>query len=322
MELEAVERLVPYELVDIGANLGHPCFKDDLEDVLKRAKQAGISKLMITGTSEKVSKECMALAETMPGFLYFTAGAHPHDAKDFDDNSMDTLRSLQEHSQCVAVGECGLDFNRNFSPQDGCSATHSLSVYGQLRSRVQSSPNPPFFWGFGARPVWEVELACELKKPLFIHEREAHNDMVQILSQAGNRLPPAVVHCFTGTEDEAKKYVEMGMYIGLTGFLWKDRLQDGVQAALRNGSIPLDRLLIETDAPFMYPKISDKKLPMAVRESFSFSAKELHKFASFNRNEPCTLAAICEMIAAFMGIDPREVAEATTSNAKRVYGLN
>lgn len=294
MTLRKIERLVPYELVDIGANLGHPSYKQDLENVLKRARQAGISKLMITGTSEKISRESMALAETMPGFLYFTAGLHPHDAKDCDDNSIVTLRSLQQHRQCVAVGECGLDFNRNFSPQEV-----QICVFKK-----------------------QVELACELKKPLFIHEREAHKDMVHILSEAGDRLPPAVMHCFTGTENEAKKYIEMGLYIGLTGFLWKDRQQNGVQAALRNGSIPLGRILIETDAPFMYPKINDKKLPMSVKEAFTEPTKQLHKFASFNRNEPCTLAAVCEMVAAFMGINPGEVAKATTSNAKRVYGLD
>ncbi|EPB79944.1 hydrolase, TatD family [Ancylostoma ceylanicum] len=294
MSNEIVEPLVPYELVDIGANLGHPSYKEDLNDVLKRAKQAGLSKVMITGTCEKVSVECKKLAETMPGFLYFTAGVHPHDAKDFNENSLNTLRELQSHEQCVAVGECGLDFNRNFSPQD-------------VQKEVFRK---------------QVELACELNKPLFIHEREAHEDMVRILGDAGERLPPAVIHCFTGTEDEAKKYVDLGYYIGLTGFLWKDRLPNGVQVALRNGSIPLDRLLIETDAPFMYPKINDKKLPADVKDAISDSAKQLHKFASFNRNEPCALAAICEMIAAFMGKDPREVAEATTKNAKRVYGLN
>ncbi|KAK6758328.1 hypothetical protein RB195_015879 [Necator americanus] len=274
-----IERLVPYELVDIGANLGHPSYKDDLDSVLKRAKQAGLSKVMLTGTCEKISAECKKLAETMPGFLYFTAGVHPHDAKDFNGNTLNTLRVLQSHKQCVAVGECGLDFNRNFSPQD-----------------VQ-------------RDVFEkqVELACELNKPLFIHEREAHEDMVRILSNSGESLPPTVIHCFTGTEEEAKKYVEMGLHIGLTGFLWKDRQPNGVQAALRNGVIPLDRLLIETDAPFMYPKINDKKLPVDVKEAISDSAKELHKFASFNRNEPCALPAICEMIAAFMGKDPKEL---------------
>ncbi|PIO74577.1 hydrolase, TatD family [Teladorsagia circumcincta] len=247
--MEAVGKLVPYELVDIGANLGHPLFKSDLDDVLMRAKQSGISKLMITGTCEKISKESMKLAETMPGFLYFTAGVHPHDAKDFDNNTLDNLRALQAHAQCVAVGECGLDFNRNFSPQD-------------------------------------------VQKDVFAKQ---------------------------------------------------DRLTNGVQTALRNGAIPLDRLLIETDAPFMYPKINDKKLPADVKEAFSEPTKQLHKFTSFNRNEPCALAAVCEMIAAFMGRDPQEasfcqaslilcpftvlnahvaVAEVTTANAKKVYGLH
>ncbi|WKY12246.1 hypothetical protein Q1695_003656 [Nippostrongylus brasiliensis] len=294
MSMEATERLFPYDLVDIGANLGHPHFKDDLNDVLDRAKRAGVSKLMITGTCEKISKEAMELAETMPGFLYFTAGVHPHDAKGFDENSLNTLKSLQAHDQCVAVGECGLDFNRNFSPQDVQKVVFAK----------------------------QVELACELQKPLFIHEREAHKDMVEILAEAGERLPPAVIHCFTGTEDEAKKYVEMGLYIGLTGFLWKDRLPNGVQVALRNGSIPLERLVIETDAPFMYPKINDKKLPADVRAAISEPSKQLHKFASFNRNEPCSLAATCEMIAAFMGRNVKEVAEVTTANAKKIYGLN
>ncbi|VDK45420.1 unnamed protein product [Cylicostephanus goldi] len=300
MSNDVVERLVPYELVDIGANLGHPSYKDDLNDVLKRAKQAGLCKLMITGTSEKISAESMKLAETMPGFLYFTAGVHPHDAKDFGEDSLDTLRTLQAHQQCVAVGECGLDFNRNFSPPDVQKEVFRKQVLAAFLFLILS-----FSTDFTSYP--KVELACELNKPLFIHEREAHEEMIRILGDAGERLPPAVMHCFTGTEDEAKKYVEMGLYIGLTGFLWKDRLPNGVQAALRNGSIPLDRLLIETDAPFMYPKINDKKLPKDVKEAISDSAKQLHKFASFDRNEPCALAAICEMIAAFMGKDPKEV---------------
>uniref|UniRef100_A0A0N4WH10 Deoxyribonuclease TATDN1 n=1 Tax=Haemonchus placei TaxID=6290 RepID=A0A0N4WH10_HAEPC len=286
-------RVVPYELVDIGANLGHPLFKNDLNDVLIRARQSGISKLMITGTCEKISKEAMELAETMPGFLYFTAGVHPHDAKDFDTKTLDTLRSLQAHAQCVAVGECGLDFNRNFSPPDTQKEVFAKQV------RITS---------INTFPVTALKIS--------------HEDMIRILMTFSPMLPPAVIHCFTGTEDEAKKYIEMGFYIGLTGFLWKDRLTNGVQVALRNGSIPLDRLLIETDAPFMYPKISDKKLPADVKEAFTEPTKLLHKFTSFNRNEPCALAAVCEMIAAFMGRDPKEVAEVTTANAKRVYGLH
>ncbi|VDO89075.1 unnamed protein product [Heligmosomoides polygyrus] len=302
MASEVVEKLVPYELVDIGANLGHPSFKKDLDDVLKRARQAGIAKLMITGTCEKISKEAMKLAETMPGFLYFTAGVHPHDAKDFNDDTMDTLRELQSVLVARTVCSCGRVWS-GFQQKFLASRHPERSVYeagieGDVYSRqCLDGQCCSIFW---------VELACELQKPLFIHEREAHEDMVRILSSAGERLPPAVLHCFTGTEDEAKKYVDMGFYIGLTGFMWKDRLPNGVQAALRNGSIPLNRLLIETDAPFMYPKINDKKLPADIREAITDSTKELHKFASFNRNEPCALAAVCEMIAAFMGKDPKE----------------
>ncbi|VDK69937.1 unnamed protein product [Anisakis simplex] len=110
--------LVPYELVDIGANLTHPSFQDDLPDVLLRAKQAGLSKIMITGTSVKHSEEARDLAALHKGFLYFTAGVHPHDAKEFDADTLTALRQLQADPNCVAVGECGLDFNRNFSPQD------------------------------------------------------------------------------------------------------------------------------------------------------------------------------------------------------------
>ncbi|CAD6191649.1 unnamed protein product [Caenorhabditis auriculariae] len=180
--------LTGYDLVDIGANLGHPSYKNDIEQVIERAQKAGVNKIMITGTSEKLSKEAAKLAETHPGFFYFTAGVHPHDAKDFNESTTATLRELLKHDQCVAVGECGLDYNRNFSPQ------------GVQRDVFRK----------------QVELAVELQRPLFIHEREAHEDMVKILGEAGEKIPPTVIHCFTGTVDEAKKYIEMGFYIGLT----------------------------------------------------------------------------------------------------------
>uniref|UniRef100_A0A914Z688 Deoxyribonuclease TATDN1 n=1 Tax=Panagrolaimus superbus TaxID=310955 RepID=A0A914Z688_9BILA len=285
--------VVPYELIDIGANLGHPSYKNDLNDVLERAKKAGLSKIMITGTSEELSKEAEKLVSKYPGFLYFTAGVHPHDAKDFKSSTLETLRSLSSNPQCVAIGECGLDFNRNFSPQD-----------------VQ-------------KEVFEkqVALAVELQKPLFIHEREAFDDMYAILGKHEN-LPKAVIHCFTGSAEEARKYIEKGYYIGLTGFLWKDKSEDGVKYALKNNIIPLEKLLLETDAPYMYPKVNDKKIPAEIRNSLTPEALELHKHSSFNRNEPCSLAAICELIAGYMNVDPKLVAEKTTANAKLIYGLN
>ncbi|CAI2355469.1 unnamed protein product [Caenorhabditis sp. 36 PRJEB53466] len=282
-----------YELVDIGANLCHPSYENDLDEVLQRAKQAGVQKIMVTGTSEKNSEDCGKLVQQYPGFLYFTAGVHPHNAKDWNAGTLKTLKTLHDNPNCVAVGECGLDFNRNFSPQEV-----QIDVFAK-----------------------QIDLAINLQKPLFIHERDAHEEMVKALDRAGSSLPPAVIHCFTGTIDEAKKYIEMGLYIGLTGYLWKDRTTNGVQAGLRSGEIPVENLLLETDAPYMYPKINDKKLSKNIKIEFSPVTEALHKFSSFNRNEPSSLAAVCELVAAFSGRDAKDIARITTNNAKKVYKL-
>jgi TatD DNase family protein len=136
-----------------------------------------------------------------------------------------------------------------------------------------------------------VQLACEVRKPLFLHERDAHEDMVRILEKYKDKLPPAVLHCFTGTSAQALKYIEMGLYIGLTGvtvdfsgsilrpitrpcpcrtgFLWKDKSDDGVRSILEKGLIPLDRLLVETDAPFMYPNVRGSKIPPQIKQCLS-----------------------------------------------------
>ncbi|TKR68599.1 hypothetical protein L596_024562 [Steinernema carpocapsae] len=206
-----------------------------LSQTRSRSLQAGLKNDL------KSSKEAEKLSSEHSGFLYFTAGVHPHEAKHFTDETSAVLRTLLENPQCVAVGECGLDFNRNFSSRED-----QLSAFEK-----------------------QVALACELQKPLFIHEREASVEMVEILEKYADQLPRAVIHCFTGTADEAKKDIDMGLYIGLTGFLWKDRSDKGVRYALENGIIPLERLLLETDAPYMYPKINDKKVPATVRETFT-----------------------------------------------------
>uniref|UniRef100_A0A914I7B3 Deoxyribonuclease TATDN1 n=1 Tax=Globodera rostochiensis TaxID=31243 RepID=A0A914I7B3_GLORO len=274
-----------YKLVDIGANLSHPSFQNDYADVLNRAKKAGIIKLMITGASESITEDASRLASQEPGFLYYTAGVHPHDAKDFvEGRTLDVLRShLAENRQCVAVGECGLDFNRNFSTRDQQIRAFEAQVIFQ-------------------RSNWPVSLANRCRYSA--------------------SLPPTVIHCFTGTVAEARHYMEMGLYIGLTGFLWKDRAEDGVKRALRERTIRIDRLLLETDAPFMYPKLDDKKLDKDIRKRITAKALELHQHSNFKRNEPSSLAAICELIAAYMDYAPAELANATTENARRVFGLD
>lgn len=287
---------VPYKLVDIGANLQHKSFNNkELENVIERAKAAGVFKIMVTGTSVQGSQESLRLSRLYPGFLYSTAGVHPHDAKHFDAETLGKLESLASEPECVAIGECGLDFNRNFSPQED-----QLSAFES-----------------------QVQLACKLKKPLFIHEREASADMVRILTKYKETLPPAVIHCFTGTIEEAKTYFNMGLYVGLTGFLWKDKAENGVQADLKAKDFPLERLMVETDSPFMFPKVDNKKLPLEIREKISEHAKNfLFKYCSFHRNEPCSLAATTELIAAFMSVPASEVAFNTTVNAVKVFGLD
>ncbi|KAL1282998.1 3'-5' ssDNA/RNA exonuclease TatD [Trichinella pseudospiralis] len=267
--------VAPYKLIDIGANLTNPCLNDrNLCDVVDRAKAAGVCKIIVTGTSIETAKEAMRLSRLYPNYLFFTAGIHPHDAKHFNDESIAELEKLALEPECVAIGECGLDFNRNFSPQES-----------QLTA-------------FEA----QVQLACKLKKTMFIHERDAHSALVEILKKYSLLITYAVVHCFTGTAEEAKTYLDMGLYIGLTGSLWKDKLEFGVQYALRQGIIPLNRLLVETDSPYMYPNIKAKKLP-----------KE--------RNEPCALPTVVELIAAFSGVSVDDVAINTTLNAVRLFGL-
>ncbi|KRX66372.1 Tat-linked quality control protein TatD [Trichinella sp. T9] len=226
-------------------------------------------------------------------FKNYQFSIHPHDAKYFNDESIAELEKLALEPECVAIGECGLDFNRNFSPQE-----NQLTAFEA-----------------------QVQLACKLKKTIFIHERDAHSALVEILKKYSLILPYAVVHCFTGTAEQAKTYLDMGLYIGLTGSLWKDKLEFGVQYALRQGIIPLNRLLVETDSPYMYPNIKAKKLQTEVKEKVSPHALQFLHHCSFQRNEPCALPTVVELIAAFSGASVDDVAINTTLNAVRLFGL-
>ncbi|XP_035663790.1 3'-5' ssDNA/RNA exonuclease TatD-like [Branchiostoma floridae] len=281
-------------LVDIGANLTNRCFQRDLPAVLQRARDVSVQKIMVTGTSLRASRDALKLARAHPGALYSTAGIHPHDAKMWTDDSLQELEKLAASPECVAVGECGLDFNRNFSPQE------------QQKLVLER----------------QVELACRLQKPLFLHEREAHQALVEILrSPVGAKLVTVVIHCFTGTAEEARVYLDMGFYIGLTGFLCKDKRPNGVQWMLEQRLIPLDRLMVESDAPYMYPNI--KKLPKETQEAVANFSLNMENFqhCGYKRNEPCSVAVTAAVIAACMGVGPDVVAQATTENATKVFKL-
>ncbi|CAG2063507.1 unnamed protein product, partial [Timema podura] len=161
-----------------------------------------------------------------------------------------------------------------------------------------------------------IQLACELHKPLLVHERDSHEDLLEILDKYKDQLPLVVIHCFTGTAEEAQRYLDKGMYIGLTGYLCKDKSDTGVRKLLEDGVIPLERLLVETDSPFMYPNTKASKLPQHVKDGLTKrSLMFLTRYCSFQRNEPCSLPTIVEMIAAFMKKPPEEVALSTAFNA-------
>lgn len=284
-----------YIIVDIGANLTNKKYGRDLDSVIQRAKDAGVQKIMVTGASLRTSREALRLTRIYPGTLYSTAGIHPHDAKSWTDGYLDELREIALSPECVAIGECGLDYNRDFSPVD-------------IQKEVFET---------------QVQLACDLNKPLLLHERDAHQDLLDILNKYKDRLPSIVIHCFTGTCEQAQSYLEMGMYLGMTGYLCKDKSDNGVRKILEDGLIPLDRLLVETDSPFMYPNTRASKLPAHVKEALTErSLTFLQRYCTFQRNEPCSLPAIVEMIAAFMKKPAEEVALATAFNALKVFGLS
>jgi len=260
------------ELIDIGVNLTHASFKDDRAQVIARARQAGVSTLILTGTSLAGSRRALELAHA-DASSWATCGVHPHDARHAD--SPEALRSLDElarEPRCVAVGECGLDFDRDFSPRP----IQELVFEAQL------------------------ELAAALKKPLFLHERAAHARFAAILGRWRPRLRAAVVHCFTGTGDELDAYLAMDLHIGITGWICDERRGSHLRKLVKH--IPAERLLLETDAPYLLPR-NVKPMP------------------SHRRNEPMYLAHICAEVARDRGEEPALTAANATAAARRFFGL-
>ncbi|XP_071868466.1 3'-5' ssDNA/RNA exonuclease TatD [Bombus fervidus] len=285
-----------YIIVDVGANLTNKKYSRDLDSVIQRAKDAGVQKIMVTGASIRSSKEALRLTRIYPGTLYSTAGVHPHDAKSWENpDTLQELESIANNPECVAIGECGLDYSRDFSdPETQRAVFHK-----------------------------QVELACQLTKPLVIHERGAQTDVLEVLNHYKNCLPPVLIHSFIGTAKEAQIYLDHGFYLGITGYLCKDKSDSGIRQLLEKRLAPLDRILVETDAPFMYPNTRASKLPVHVKDALTErSMTFLHRYCTFQRNEPCALPAIVEMVAAFMQIAPEEVALATAFNALKLFGLN
>jgi TatD DNase family protein len=259
-------------LIDIGANLTHNSFDDDRDQVIERAENAGITRIIVTGTSDKSSQTALALAKTKPGMLFSTAGVHPHHARDYSPNVEATLVKLLREDTVVAIGECGLDYFRNFSPREA-----------QLNA-FQS----------------QLELAEKSGLPVFLHQREAHKDFIEILKPMINKISAAVVHCFTDNRDALHNYLSMGLYIGVTGWICDERRGEMLRKIVTD--IPLDRLMIESDAPYLLPRTLNPKPKM-------------------RRNEPMYLTEVLRVVAKAMKKRTTTVAKETSANAERFFGL-
>jgi TatD DNase family protein len=258
------------QLIDIGANLTHPAFHADLHEVLARAARAEVAQIVVTGTSVPESVAALALAKAH-GNVFCTAGVHPHHARECDQATIPALRVLAQQPRVVAIGECGLDYNRNYSP------------------------HPDQAKWFEA----QVDLAIELRKPLFLHSRDAFPDFSNLLRSKKN-LTPAVAHCFTGEKAELRAYLDLGLYIGVTGWICDERR--GRHLLELVGEIPADRLMLETDSPYLTPR-------------------DLRPQPKARRNEPAHLPHILRTIARALGKPPERVAEETTRNARAFFGL-
>ena len=260
------------ELIDIGANLTNKAFRRDLDEVIERARAAGVTTLIITGTSIDGSEQAVTLANGRAPTLYATAGVHPHDAKSFTDSTAANLRALAENAAVRALGECGLDYNRNFSPRDA-----------QLRAFEM-----------------QLELAAELGLPLFIHDREAHNELHALLKRYRDRIVDGVVHCFTGTRDELHAYLDLDLHIGITGWICDERRGLHLRPLMRE--IPANRLMLETDSPYLLPRT-------------------LKPAPANRRNEPAFLVHVLTAVAHFCGRPVEQVAHETTATARAFFRI-
>jgi TatD DNase family protein len=261
------------DLVDIGANLTHDSFDPDRSLVLERAAAAGVRRAIVTGASVTGSAQAVELSEAHPGVLFATAGVHPHHARGFDSHTVSALEALLRSAAVVAVGECGLDYFRDFSPREA------------QRDAFRA----------------QLELAIRSEKPVFLHQRDAHDEFLALLAPSmGELTRGGVAHCFTGGPAELETYLDLGLYIGVTGWVCDERRGSELRDAVPR--IPLDRLLIETDAPYLLPR--------------DLVPKPAHR-----RNEPAYLPHVLQRVSQLVQLPVETVAEATTRNAERLFGL-
>lgn len=263
-------------LIDIGVNLSNNRFKDDIGETLERAQNANITQLVLTGTSIAESKDVIKLCEQFEhpfaNMLYATVGVHPHHADEFNSQSLAELDALTGHRSVVAIGETGLDFNRNFSAKAA-----QISAFES-----------------------QLELAAKHQMPLFMHERDAAKQQLEILREYRDHFTRGVIHCFTGDRDTLFSYLDLDLHIGITGWICDEKRGQELKNLVAN--IPLNRLMIETDAPYLLPKTMDIK-------------------PKNRRNEPAFLPWVVKEIADNRPESMDEIARQTRATTKQFFNI-
>jgi TatD DNase family protein len=262
-------------LFDIAVNASNKQLVNDFEAVLTRSIDAGVDKWLMVGGDVEQSRQVLQMtqADSDGSHLYCTAGVHPHDAKSVDEDYIEQLTELHQNPRVVAVGECGLDFNRDFSPRP-----QQEKVFAE-----------------------QLALACRLNKPVYMHERDASERFIDIFTPFADKIPRGVVHCFTGDKNVLTQYLDLGLFIGITGWVCDERRGLPLRELLQY--IPLERLMIETDAPFLLPR-SLKPKPKS------------------RRNEPAFLPHIAQTIAQILTLDEQLVFDTTYQNSCAFFDVN
>ena len=260
------------EAIDIGVNLTNKRLLADVDAVLRRAREAGVAQMVVTGTTIAESQKAIELCENYPEHLVSTCGIHPHHASDWEVDSETQLRTMAKQDCVRAIGETGLDFNRNFSPRDD----------QEYAFRQQ------------------LALAAELQMPLFCHQRDAHDRFTSMLGEYRDRIERVVVHCFTDTRAALIEYLDLDCYIGITGWICDERR--GLELRQLANLIPADRLLLETDAPYLLPRNLEPK-------------------PANRTNEPAYLPHILREVAHCQRRDPLDLARDCLQNSRRFFDL-
>ena len=253
-------------LFDIACNFSSDRFDKDLDLVIERAQISGVNKFLLVSASLTDFNKIYKIYNNNSANSFYSIGVHPHHANEININENKKMKDMISKYSPSCIGETGLDFFRNLS-------TYEEQIYAFEE---------------------QIKLAIEFNKPLYLHQRDSHEDFIKIINKYKNSLPKCVVHCFTGTQSELDDYLDLDFYIGLTGWICDERRNVELRQSIKN--IPLNKLMIETDCPYLIPRNLENK-------------------PKNNRNEPSFLPHIAEEISSLMDIELNKFTEATYSNS-------